>query len=220
MFMEWFWADTGLSAAECKQIVDVGRTALAPAVTTIEGIDLTEIRQGQACFFPSNEYPELQPSLQKVVNTFCHVVKDAWGANIRNVQPIQLAEYQVGDFYRWHYDMDNMPVPDQHRHFSATIELCDPESYEGGGLEFLGMPNNEPARLQGRMIVFPSFAIHRARKVTKGERFSLVLWADSDLFDPKPPPAKSSIILPGQQAGGPGHTPRDLINIKVLDRLP
>lgn len=217
--MNWFWADTGLSAEECKQIMDVGRAALAPATIYGDRLDVGEIRQGQTCFFPSNETPELQPTFQKVVNTFCNVVREAWGSTIKVVHPLQLAHYKEGDFYDWHFDMDTVDVPEP-RHFSATIELSEPNSYEGGGLEFLGMPENSPEKLQGRMILFPSFAVHRARKVTKGERFSLVLWADSDLFDPKPPPAKSSIILPGQQAGGPGHNPRDLINIKVLDRLP
>lgn len=70
------------------------------------------------------------------------------------------------------------------RKISATISLNDPEEYEGGNLKFDFGPHSTgdrfveciEARTQGSVIVFPSFQYHCVTPVTKGTRYSLVLW--------------------------------------------
>ena len=63
--------------------------------------------------------------------------------------------------------------------------MADGNSYEGGDLEF-DMRNNgdstsniqrpEIVRNKGTIVVFPSFVWHRVTPVTKGTRYSLVVW--------------------------------------------
>jgi len=71
------------------------------------------------------------------------------------------------------------------RKISMTLNLCEENSYEGGLLKFdFGHHRAEQFRFhecneikpQGSMIVFPSFMNHCVTSVTRGTRYSLVLW--------------------------------------------
>ncbi len=71
------------------------------------------------------------------------------------------------------------------RKLSMTLNLNAPGDYEGGNLKFdFGHHTDgeqfyecEEIRPQGSMIVFPSFLDHCVTPVTKGTRYSLVLWS-------------------------------------------
>jgi PKHD-type hydroxylase len=69
------------------------------------------------------------------------------------------------------------------RKLSFTLNLTEPESYEGGNLMFDFGDHSEnkfyeckEIRPQGSIVVFPSFVQHCVTPVTKGTRFSLVNW--------------------------------------------
>lgn len=70
------------------------------------------------------------------------------------------------------------------RKISMTVNLNSPDDYDGGNLMFdFGHHTNgdqfyecEEIREQGSIIVFPSFLDHCVTPVTKGTRYSLVLW--------------------------------------------
>ena len=76
------------------------------------------------------------------------------------------------------------------RKLSLTINLNSPGEYEGGNLMFdYGHHTDEDRfyeckeiRPQGSMIVFPSYTYHCVTPVTKGTRYSLVLWANGEPF--------------------------------------
>lgn len=90
-------------------------------------------------------------------------------------QPLQLTKYQEGDFFDWHLDFAAGPV--SHRKLSITVQLSDPDSYEGGDLQFQINQNRVDApRTRGTVVVFPSFILHRVTPVTRGERMSIVGW--------------------------------------------
>jgi Rps23 Pro-64 3,4-dihydroxylase Tpa1-like proline 4-hydroxylase len=70
------------------------------------------------------------------------------------------------------------------RKISMTVNLNSPGDYEGGDLKFdFGHHTHgeqfhvcEEIRPQGSIIVFPSFVDHCVTPVTKGTRYSLVMW--------------------------------------------
>ena len=76
------------------------------------------------------------------------------------------------------------------RKLSLTLNLNKPGEYEGGNLMFDFGTHNETEqfiecteiRPQGSLIVFPSFMPHCVTPVTKGTRYSLVLWVLGDPF--------------------------------------
>ena len=93
-------------------------------------------------------------------------------------EAIQLAQYEVGEFYDWHLDIG--PGLMGNRKLSVTVQLSDPDSYEGGDLVLENGLREEPyvaPRDVGSVTVFPSFMKHKVTPVTKGVRHSLVVWA-------------------------------------------
>ena len=49
-------------------------------------------------------------------------------------------------------------------------------NFEGGDFEMRELENKVPRLEEGSIIVFPSFMEHRVVSVTKGIRYSLVVW--------------------------------------------
>jgi len=114
----------------------------------------------------------------------------------------QFTKYGVGQYYGWHCDSWEEPYqrkpnadgsyPIDHgkiRKLSVTISLTEPDEYVGGNLEFdfrnqVDWERNKKAKIKecteirprGSIIVFPSFVWHRVAPVTKGVRYSLVVW--------------------------------------------
>lgn len=92
------------------------------------------------------------------------------------IDSIQYTEYyDNGGHYGWHMDIG--PHPINHRKVSVTIQLSDPEDYDGGELElWTGAGIQKVEKHKGCAILFPSYMLHRITPVTKGTRRSLVLW--------------------------------------------
>lgn len=69
------------------------------------------------------------------------------------------------------------------RKLSMTLNLNEPGDYDGGLLNF-DFGSHAPVRYheckeitpQGSLVVFPSFIYHQVTPVTRGTRYSLVLW--------------------------------------------
>ena len=106
-----------------------------------------------------------------------------WGFSIASIDDsIQYTEYyENGGHYDWHMDMGSFP--NNNRKVSITIQLSNPDDYEGGDFEF--WLNDTPWKApkeQGLAILFPSYLMHRVTPVTKGTRKSLVLWVGGTTF--------------------------------------
>ena len=75
------------------------------------------------------------------------------------------------------------------RKLSMTVNLTDETSYDGGDLMLdfgahspRGKYQVEEAREQGTIVIFPSFLYHCVSPVTRGTRYSLVMWSLGDPF--------------------------------------
>lgn len=96
-------------------------------------------------------------------------------------QELQLTRYTVGDFFEWHLDFGAGPI--SARKLSLTIQLSDPDEYEGGDLQFMINDKIVTApREKGTIIVFPAFIMHRVTPITKGTRQSIVGWVSGPPF--------------------------------------
>ncbi len=90
-------------------------------------------------------------------------------------QELQLTKYSEGDFFDWHLDFGAGEI--SARKLSVTVQLSDPDEYEGGDLQFMINQKIVTApRTKGTVIVFPSFIMHRVTPITKGTRQSIVGW--------------------------------------------
>jgi PKHD-type hydroxylase len=135
-------------------------------------------------------YKEIQPYIHKANKNA------GWNFQWDRSEACQFTKYKHGQYYDWHCDSWDKPYnkPNTKNHgkirkLSVTCQLTDGSEYEGGELEF-DFRNYDPHMRdeskhlrkakeilpKGSIIVFPSFVWHRVKPVTKGTRYSLVLW--------------------------------------------
>ena len=103
--------------------------------------------------------------------------------DIKELEPFQYTVYQgsEGGHYGWHVDCGlHTPAP---RKLSLSIQLSEPDAYEGCDLQFQFGPGITTApRTRGAVIAFPSFYLHRVTPVVSGTRKALVVWANGPEF--------------------------------------
>jgi len=105
--------------------------------------------------------------------------------NIDGIETLQFSEYPEGaGYYKPHMDWGAGQIfgrNDICRKLSFTIQLSDPDSYEGGDLVLhsgheIGQEQRVQMREFGCLTVFPSWLLHEVTPVTHGTRRSLVGW--------------------------------------------
>ena len=112
-----------------------------------------------------------------------------WNFQWEKPEQCQFTKYKLNQHYSWHYDTLSKPVNGKIRKLSMTCQLTDGSEYKGGELEFdfrnydPNMRDESEHKVQckeilpkGSIIVFPSFVWHRVEPVTRGTRYSLVVW--------------------------------------------
>ena len=132
-------------------------------------------------------YKEIQPFIHQA-NRLAN-----WNFNWDFSESCQFTKYKLNQHYDWHCDSwessyankDNPDTFGKIRKLSVTCSLSAPEDYEGGELEF-DFRNMDPDKQsirkcaeikpRGSIVVFPSHVWHRVKPVTKGTRYSLVIW--------------------------------------------
>jgi PKHD-type hydroxylase len=134
-------------------------------------------------------YKELHPYIHQANKSA------GWNYEWDRSESCQFTKYKLNQYYDWHCDswdkpyMKDGPSKGKIRKLSMTCQLTDGSEYEGGELEF-DFRNYDPHMREedkhlkqakeilpkGSIIVFPSFVWHRVKPVTKGTRYSLVMW--------------------------------------------
>jgi PKHD-type hydroxylase len=132
-------------------------------------------------------YKEIQPFIHQA-NRLA-----GWNFEWSFSESCQFTKYKLNQHYDWHCDSweapyantDNPDTFGKIRKLSVTCSLSAPEDYEGGELEF-DFRNMDPDKQsvrkcaeikpRGSIVVFPSHVWHRVKPVTKGTRYSLVIW--------------------------------------------
>ena len=136
-------------------------------------------------------YRELHPYVHKA-NEMA-----GWNFDWERSESCQFTKYKLNQYYDWHTDGWNKPYNKPNtlshgkvRKLSMTCQLTDGSEYEGGELEF-DFRNYDPNMRdeskhvkqikqilpKGSIVVFPSFVWHRVKPITKGTRYSLVMWS-------------------------------------------
>ena len=135
-------------------------------------------------------YKEIQPYVDQANKNA------GWNFESDRSESCQFTKYKLNQYYDWHCDsldkpyVEEGPTKGKIRKLSMTCQLTDGSEYEGGELEFdfrnydPHMRDESKHRIQckeilpkGSIIVFPSFVWHRVKPVTKGVRYSLVMWS-------------------------------------------
>lgn len=143
-----------------------------------------KIRETNISFFDSSHWIEgLCVHYAMLANR-----NSGWNITIDHPQPVQYARYFPDQHYSPHRDdyikntQNNMM-----RKLSVSIQVTDPENYEGGDFIIEAGHNNEFDKLvqfrkRGSVIVFPSLVKHGVEPVLKGVRHSVVCWIEGPKF--------------------------------------
>jgi len=136
-----------------------------------------------------------EPWIYRELHGYVHEAnkRAGWNFEWSFSEACQFTKYKLNQFYGMHADSWNQPYnnpanPDTHgkiRKLSMTCSLSDPSEYEGGQLQFQFRNQDDPTITRncteilprGSIVVFPSAVWHCVTPVTKGTRYSLVMWS-------------------------------------------
>lgn len=177
-----------LDPHECMEIIEHGnkKTLIDATINSSSNVN-EEWRRSKVAWFNEHDvewlYPKIEYISQQLNGQFYDF--DLWGFN----EDMQYTVYEESDegFYDWHADsyttIENNIDLRLPRKMSLTIQLSDPDDYEGGDLEInAGGRIIKAPRTLGLAVAFPSYQLHRVTPVTKGTRRSLVVWITGPRF--------------------------------------
>ncbi|MBJ26987.1 MAG: hypothetical protein CL567_04940 [Alphaproteobacteria bacterium] len=118
--------------------------------------------------------------LNKIMFECCNINAQAWrfdlGGFVNDDLPYVM-RYQATnkDHIDWHMDMGQ--AQNASRKLGFSIQLSNPDDYEGGDLEFHNVSvEKKDIRKRGTLILFPAYWLHRVTAITSGERQVVVGW--------------------------------------------
>ena len=135
--------------------------------------------------------------IYKEIHPYVHQAnKNAgWNFDWIRSESCQFTKYKLNQYYDWHCDSWDKPYEKEGpengmiRKLSVTCQLTDGSEYTGGELQFDTRSYDPHMRDEdkhvitskeilpkGSIVVFPSFVWHRVQPVTRGTRYSLVIW--------------------------------------------
>lgn len=123
---------------------------------------------------PSKELPPIQ----KIKELALEVNKHTFGYDLdeQNYECV-VHKFQNGLGYHYHKDT-NAYRP--YCKLAVSVLLSNPEDFDGGDLAFFhdGIPEHDDivAKQRGTVAVFPSFNPHKVGLITRGTRYSLILF--------------------------------------------
>ena len=166
--------------------------------TGTNSLNLKSIRNSQIKWLPNN-LEKFNWIYARLFNQIHHDNSELWRFDLGKSSPkIQYTEYNGKEqgHYDWHTDTG--PTYASHRKISITLQLSNPEDYDGGFLQLFNFQNLPPEHLhnisnvpdyiktikkqKGSLTIFPSFIPHKITPITKGTRKSLVLWVGGTPF--------------------------------------
>jgi len=173
-----FW-NNAFSKEECRTIINIAKDKGLIKGTTIGESDVRDSKI--SWLYPADKMDWVFRRVTDItLNLNERFFKfDLFGLN----EGFQFTNYEApSGKYGKHIDRGmNMSV----RKLSISIQLTNPEEYEGGELK-LYVGNDDEANVmdktQGTLIIFPSYVLHEVMPVTKGERNSLVTWVTGKQF--------------------------------------
>lgn len=154
-----------LSPELCDEIISYGNMHVQKGVNKYNKIFPVSFH---ACLLDKNHYihSRLESYWEDVLNFFKF--------DIQFVEPYELKRYTKGDFFGKHIDTYYVLKENLDRKITISIQLQDPNEYEGGNLRISSNTYKTP---KGSIIAFPTYLSHDVSLITHGVRWSLIGWA-------------------------------------------
>lgn len=178
----WAWFKDLFTPEELDAIIEMGKRIELDRAATGGGTN-PKVRDSFVSFMFPNEVTSWV--FAKLANAINAMNDQFFGFDLTTMeQGLQFTQYAApGEHYEWHIDRG---MAHGTRKLSLTLQLSDPDDYEGGDLElWFGGGEDEiikASRERGVVTFFPSYVMHRVKPVTEGVRYSLVCWVSGPSF--------------------------------------
>lgn len=172
MRLNWQLNVAALSKDKCEAIIYKCKSTLSMQSATTFGGSADGHRKTNVGWVMDKELSDLAQEYILAAN------RNAFGVDVDYLPPLQFGEYTDGGFYDWHHDINWENDTKYDRKLSIVIQLSDSNNYEGGDFEFREIEKPSAFKIQGSILVFPSYLMHRVSPVTSGVRHSLVGWME------------------------------------------
>lgn len=169
---------------ECSEIIKLGNAFKKDESKTGDGVGFSDIRKSMNSWIPPCE---LTYWIYERVQSATEAVNKFYEYDLNFMEQLQFTEYsnEYSGYYDKHVDkFQKESFPGNTRKLSFSVQLSNPDSYEGGDL-ILYNGGKEPLKVQkdkGIINFFPSHVLHEVTPVTKGFRYSLVSWVSGPKF--------------------------------------
>ena len=175
----WAYWNNAFSPEECKKIIEIGESKIVQKASIENNILNESIRNSDISWlYPTDidwVYQRLTDIIHSLNNQFFNF--QLFGM----IEGMQFTKYVApSGFYGLHMDKTFNGAT---RKLSIIIQLTDPSEYEGGEL-IIKTSNDDEVMIkqQGVLFSFPSYILHEVKPVTKGTRYSLVIWVSGEPF--------------------------------------
>lgn len=167
---------------ECDKIIEIGNSMVLykGKVITDSTITLEEIRQSSIAWIRPDE--QTTWIFERVSAAIISLNQQFFGFDLYGmVEGFQFTKYEApADFYGKHIDSFVGGIT---RKLSISIQLNDSSEFEGGELILHNSQiPSDVDMVQGKLVAFPSYALHEVTPVTEGTRYSLVCWITGPAF--------------------------------------
>lgn len=156
----------------CRLYDNIHKVQLTPGMISYRGLPSTN-RANMISWLPRGE--DWGWLYERLFSLASGVNDRHWQLDINgpSVDEVQFTRYEAGEFYGWHFDVDDT-AKGQITKRTLSLVCLTQEAQKGGGLEIRG--HGVLPMALGDAIVFPATIEHRAVPVELGVRDSLVLW--------------------------------------------
>lgn len=179
----WVYKENFLSNGLIKLIEEYGKTKVEPATVgygTGNHVVRTSIRKAEAVCIPPSEFMWLYKMVEQEVSD---INTENYKFLLDKIEHLTYIEYHGDNQDPGKYGRHTDGVIHTTRKLSFSIQLSDPDEYEGGDLIIHSDGRaNVVERKKGLIVFFPSFTDHEVTPVTKGIRKSLVGWIHGPHF--------------------------------------
>jgi predicted 2-oxoglutarate/Fe(II)-dependent dioxygenase YbiX len=166
---------------ECGQIIALGESlqledglSYFPYEDVVQRVDKS-VRDAKSALIPHTRQNQwivdrVKAMVRQANNQFEFEITD------RVPPELMFVKYPVNGHFGFH--IDNLGAV-TYRKLSSSIQLSADSDYVGGDLVVLGGPADDvvQSRERGSGTTFPSFMLHKVKRVTAGTRYCLVAWS-------------------------------------------
>ena len=180
---KYAWSSEVFSAEEIFDIITLGkRLNTRRAETGGNGTNCLDHRKSFVSWISPNETTSW--IFERLTNVIKEHNRQFFNFDLSMIEKLQFTYYssEENGMYKQHIDPLEWSNP-HNRKLSLVVQLSDPSQYEGG--ELMLHYGHTPVVMKkqlGLTISFPSYTLHEVTPVTKGERYSLVVWVHGPTF--------------------------------------